>query len=194
MCTYGCNKGGENGEREDDMVLCVEGEENLMTMVGYFVEMCRRKGLNVNADKSKVMVLGGVEGLEWEVLVNEMRWRTVSEFRHIGCVLDESGTHEAECLRKEAIRRKVAGGIRSLFNASKTVKWMKKERSRIMSIQMDSLTRLLGIKRMDMVSNARIRELRGVTKGLGERIDEGFLRWFGHEERMENDMIVRECM
>ena len=72
MCTYGCNKGGENGDREDDMVLCVEGEENLMTMVGYFVEMCRRKGLNVNADKSKVMVLGGVEGLEWEVLVNEM--------------------------------------------------------------------------------------------------------------------------
>ena len=33
----------------------------------HFVEACR-KGLKVNADKSKVMVLKGEEGLECEVL------------------------------------------------------------------------------------------------------------------------------
>ena len=33
---------------------------------GSFVELCRRRGLNVNADKSNVMVLNGKEGLESE--------------------------------------------------------------------------------------------------------------------------------
>ena len=33
-------------------------------MVGQFVEMCRRRGLKVNACKSKIMVLNGGEGLD----------------------------------------------------------------------------------------------------------------------------------
>ena len=33
------------------------------------------------------------------------------------CVLDESGTDEAECSRKVTSGRKVAGAIRSLLNA-----------------------------------------------------------------------------
>ena len=32
-----------------------------------FVEVCRRRGLHFNADKSKVMVMNGEEGLECEV-------------------------------------------------------------------------------------------------------------------------------
>ena len=51
---------------------------------------------------------------------------------------------------------------------------------------MDNFRGLLGIRRMYIVSNARIRELCGVTKGVGKRINEGVLRGFGHMERMEN--------
>ena len=43
----------------DDLVLCVEWEEDQMAMVGRFVELCRRRGLKVNAGESKVMLLGG---------------------------------------------------------------------------------------------------------------------------------------
>ena len=56
---------------------------------------------------------------------------------------------------------------------------------------MDNLRGLLGIRRMDKVPNARIRELCGGTKGLDEKIDEGVLWWFGHMERIENDRIVK---
>ena len=35
--------------------------------MGRFVNVCRRKDLKVNADKSKVMVLRGEDGLECEV-------------------------------------------------------------------------------------------------------------------------------
>ena len=63
---------------------------------------------------------------------------------------------------------------------------------------MDNSRGLLGIRRMDRVSNSRIRELCGVKKGLDERIDEDILRWFGQVERMEkvrivNRVYVAEC-
>ena len=74
---------------------------------------------------------------------------------------------------------------------SETVTWRKKERSRIRVVQVDNLRGLLGLRRMDKVQNARIRELCRVTKGVDEKIDEGVLRWFGHVERMENDRIAK---
>ena len=84
--------------------------------MGRFVEVCRR-GLKVNAGKRKVIVLGREEGLEYEVCVDGIRLGHVSEFKYLGCVLDESGTDEAECSRKGASGRRIAGAIRSLINA-----------------------------------------------------------------------------
>ena len=57
---------------------------------------------------------------------------------------------------------------------------------------MGSLRGLLGIRRMDRVPNARIRELCGVKNGLDERVNEGVLRWFCHVERMERGMTVKK--
>ena len=37
-----------------------------------------------------------------------------SEFKYLGCILDESDTDESECSRKVACERRVAGAIRSL--------------------------------------------------------------------------------
>ena len=60
--------------------------------------------------------------------------------------------------------------------------WREKERSRIRAVQMGNLRGLLGIRRMDRVPNARMRELCGVTKRVEERID---------VKRMEKDRIVK---
>ena len=56
---------------------------------------------------------------------------------------------------------------------------------------MDNLRELMGIRKIDRVLNAWIRELCKVKKGLDERIDEGMLWWFSHVERMKNDRIVK---
>ena len=53
-----------------DLVLCGESEEDLRVMVGRFAEVCRRRGLKVNAGKSNMMVLKGEESLEYEVYVD----------------------------------------------------------------------------------------------------------------------------
>ena len=62
-----------------DLVLCGESEEDMRAMVGRIVEVCRR-GLNVNAGKSKVIVLGEENGLECEVCVNGISLEHVLEF------------------------------------------------------------------------------------------------------------------
>ena len=72
----------------DNLVLCGESEEDLRAMVGRFAEVCRR-GLKVNAGNSKVMVMNGEEGLECGVHIDGIRLAHVSEFKCLGCVLDE---------------------------------------------------------------------------------------------------------
>ena len=43
----------------DDLVFCDESKEGMRVIVGRFTEVCRRRGLKVNAGKSKEMVLNG---------------------------------------------------------------------------------------------------------------------------------------
>ena len=63
------------------------------------------------------MVMDGEGGFECEVHVYGIRLEDVSEFQYLGSVLDESCTDEAECSRKVASGKRVAGAIRSLVNA-----------------------------------------------------------------------------
>ena len=66
-----------------------------------------------------------------------------------------------------------------------------KERSRIRAVYLDNFRGLLGIRRMDRVLNAWIRELCRVLKGVDEKIDKSVLWWYGHVERMEKDSIAK---
>ena len=101
----------------DDLILCGESEEDLKMMFGCFVEMYRRKGLKSNANKNKVMVVGGENGLECEIRVDEVRLEKVSQLKYLECVLDQSSTDVAGRCRKVVSRRKAAGPFRSLVNA-----------------------------------------------------------------------------
>ena len=47
----------------DDLFFCGESEEDLRAMLGRFVDVCRGRGLKVNAGKSRVIVLGWEEEL-----------------------------------------------------------------------------------------------------------------------------------
>ena len=127
------------------------------------------------------MVLSGEEGLECQVYVDGIHLEYISEFKYFGCVFDESDTDGTECSRKVASGRTIAGAIRSLVNVkdlhlecpsvlhetflvlvlmygNETMLW-KEEISRIRALQMDNLRGLLGIRSVDRVPNARIRDL-----------------------------------
>ena len=122
--------------------------------------------MKVNAANNKVMVLNGEERLESEVHTDRIRFEHASEFKYLGCILDESGTDRAECNRKMVSGRRVVGAIRSLVNAkdlkiecarvshetllipvlmydSETKLWNEKERSKIRVVQIDNLRGLI---------------------------------------------------
>ena len=90
----------------DDLVLYGKWKDDLRAMVERFAEVYRRRGLKINAGKSKVMALDGEEGLECEVHVDGIRLEHVSEFRYLRCVLYESGTDGVECSKKVASGRR----------------------------------------------------------------------------------------
>ena len=64
----------------DALVLCGESEEDLMAMVGHFLEVFKRRGLKVSVGKSKVMLLNGEDRLECEFHIDRMELEHVSEF------------------------------------------------------------------------------------------------------------------
>ena len=173
-----------------NLVLCGESEEGLRAVLEQFVELCRRRGLKANADKSKVMVMNEEEGLECEVYVDRIRLEDVSEFKYLGCVLDESGREGVDCSRKRGRGRRVAGAVRSLLivrdlqlecakvlhetllipvliYGSEAMLRKEKERSKISTVQIDR--GVLCIRRMD-----RIKELCGMTK----RFTKGLMKVF----------------
>ena len=66
----------------DDLVLCSESGEDLRAIVGRFVEVCRRRGLKVNAGKKQG------DGTEWrggigvEVYVDGIRLEHILEYKY----------------------------------------------------------------------------------------------------------------
>ena len=58
-------------------------------------------------------MLGWEEGLECEVCINLIHLEHILEFKYLGCVLDDSGTDEAECSRKVVNGRRVEGAIKT---------------------------------------------------------------------------------
>ena len=63
------------------------------------------------------MILNREEELKYKVYVDRICLEHVSEFRYLGCVLNESGTDKAECSRKVVSGGRVICAIRSLVNA-----------------------------------------------------------------------------
>ena len=58
--------------------------------------------------------------------------------------------------------------------------WREKERSRTRAVELNSLRGSLGIRRIDRIMNARVRELVDVKK-----------EWFGYIERTDNSRITK---
>ena len=57
---------------------------------------------------------------------------------------------------------------------------------------MNNLMGVLCLRRINKMRNEGVRELCGVKKGINERINESTLRWFGHVERMDDSLLVKQ--
>ena len=60
------------------------------------------------------------------------------------------------------------------------------ERRKVNVLEMKCLRSLVGVSRMDRVSNEEVRRRAGIERELATRADQRVLRWFGHVERMDD--------
>ena len=111
----------------DDTVLFAESEKELQRVVNEFYNVCTRRNLKVNCDKSKVMVF---ERRKMEVIEFDTQYRIrveneegckvamggkcleeVNEFKYLGTVLCKHGSMEGE-IKERAVRgRQVVGSL-----------------------------------------------------------------------------------
>ena len=68
------------------------------------------------------------------------------------------------------------------------------ERRKVNVLQMKCLRSLVGVSRMDRVSNEEVRRRAGIEIELASRADQRVLRWFGHVERMDECRMTRRVL
>ena len=61
-------------------------------------------------------------------------------------------------------------------------------------LEMKCLRSLVGVSRMDRVRNEEVRRRAGIERELASRADQRVLRWFGHEERMDDYRMARRVL
>ena len=68
------------------------------------------------------------------------------------------------------------------------------ERRKVNVLEMKCLRSLVGVSRMDRVTNEEVRMRAGIESELASRADQRVLRWFGHVERMGECLLARRVL
>ena len=68
------------------------------------------------------------------------------------------------------------------------------ERRKVNVLEMKCLRSLVGVSRMERVSNEEVHRRAGIERELASRADQRVLRWIGHVERMDEDRMDRRVL
>ena len=68
------------------------------------------------------------------------------------------------------------------------------EQRKVNVIEMKCLRSLVGVSRIDGVTNEKVRSRTGIESELANRANQIVLRWFGHVERMDEYRMVRRVL
>ena len=103
----------------DDMVLLAESEEDLNELMAEVEAYCREWHLEVNVDKTKVMVTSKDGDKSAKVMYGQTELECVKAYTYLGTVFTADGKWEEE------ITRRIKAGRAALGSISKQVVWNK---------------------------------------------------------------------
>ena len=99
----------------DDQVLLASSAEQFQDMVTVMNESFKRKEINVNVNKTKIMVFErDVDVSLCEVQINDVSVEQVNEFVYLGSMFTKDGTIDADVERRVNATNKVNGGYMRL--------------------------------------------------------------------------------
>ena len=199
----------------DDTVLVGDSEQKLQRLVKEFGSVCKRRKLSINVGKSKVMRIGkNREENEMNIRLNNSRMEEVESYRYLGVDVSSDGRMSEEVGHRIGEARKASGALQKLWKNRRMSREAKvgmyegivepsllygceawvmnvRERRKVEAVEMSCLRNICGVRRVDRISNVEIRRRCGKNVGVGERMDRGVLRWFGHVERMGEERLAR---
>jgi len=210
------NLGGDIMAYADDLALWCENREGIERIVSNLTEKLRERGLQVNTEKTEVMIIGrereeGEE--EWEFVVDGKILKKVKEVKYLGGVYTEDGGNDAEISHRIAQVGRAAGAVYPLLKdqhmglevkriiyenvllpimmyGAETWSITRRQESRIQATEMRILRAIIGKTRRDRIRNERVRQEVRVAPVM-RRIEAARLRWWGHLERMQENRIAK---
>jgi sorting nexin-29 len=167
----------------DNMVLLAESEEELKDLMAAVEEYCKEWHLEVNVDKTKVMVTSKEGDKSAKVVYDQAELECVKSYTYLGTVFTADGKWEEE------VERRIKAGRAALGSISKQVVWNK-----FVSV---------GVKKVIFNAMVKSRLMYGgdiwwASKsevGRIETVQNDFIRWVtGHtrKERISTDKLRKE--
>ena len=119
----------------DDMVLSAENEPELSVLVAKVKEFCYEWRLEVNVEKTKVMVVSkdGVE--KAKVRYGQSEMECVEKFSYLGTIFSSDGKWKRE------VERRVQVGRAALSSVSRNVVWNKNISVKVKKVVFDSMVK-----------------------------------------------------
>ncbi len=158
---------------------------------------------------------------ECEIRLNGERMQEVHEFKYLGLIMCKHGSMDGETKERAEQGRDVAGSLGCIMKgrtvsmdvkkglrdgitvptitcASMTWVWNERQRSRIQAVEMSYLRSAWEVQKMDGESNESVYNRSGMSSkgegmkcGVVEGVKHNTLRWFGHMERMTENVITK---
>jgi hypothetical protein len=199
----------------DDMVLIADGEVELERMVRKVKEYCEEWRLEVNVNKTKVMVVSKDGMKEAKVRYSDNELECVNEYVYLGTLFSSNGKWDGEIERRRQIGRAALCSLnkqvvwnrnvpirvkRLVFEAMVKSKLLyggdiwwagKKDIGKVEMVQNDFIRWISGFQRKDMVSVSSLRkELH--MKSIEDSLCMKRLMWLGRLTRMDANRLVSQ--
>ncbi|KAK3552109.1 hypothetical protein QTP86_000648 [Hemibagrus guttatus] len=195
----------------DDIVICSESREQVEENLERWRFVLERRGMKVSRSKTEYMCVNEREGSGTVRLQGE-EVKKVQEFKYLGSTVQSNGECGKEVKKRVQAGwngwrkvsgvlcdRKISARIKgkvyrtvvrpAMLYGLETVSLRKRQESELEVAELKMLRFSLGVTRLDRIRNEYIRGTAHVGR-LGDKVREARLRWFGHVQRRENDVVL----
>ncbi|KAK3550584.1 hypothetical protein QTP70_000364 [Hemibagrus guttatus] len=194
----------------DDIVICSESREQVEENLERWRFVLERRGMKVSRSKTEYMCVNERDGSGTVRLQGE-EVKKVQEFNYLGSIVQSNGECGKEVKKRvqagwngwrkvsgvlcdQKISARIKGKVyRTVVRAAmlyglETVSLRKRQESELEVAELKMLRFSLGVTRLDRIRNEYIRGTAHVGR-LGDKVREARLRWFGHVQRRENEVM-----
>ncbi|KAK3541729.1 hypothetical protein QTP86_002116 [Hemibagrus guttatus] len=201
----------DNDVFADDIVICSESREQVEENLERWRFVLERRGMKVSRSKTEYMCVNEREGSGTVRLQGE-EVKKVQEFKYLGSTVQNNGECGKEVKKRvqagwngwrkvsgvlcdQKISARIKGKVYrtvvrpAMLYGLETVSLRKRQESELEVAELKMLRFSLGVTRLDRIRNEYISGTAHVGR-LGDKVREARLRWSGHVQRREIDLLL----